>query len=126
MCSSLGRTAPCAIYHCHSLTICICVTSLSIPSLKSVSSNFLRKTSTTRLYITPASHSTTFTKFKNSIVETDSFTLEELEELQKYIKDSIQRKESKRSTILKEQPLHDLCEISREACEIVSFISTLL
>lgn len=84
------------------------------------SSLFIRKLSSTKLLGTPSSHSQTFTKFKNSIIETDSYTLEELEELQGYIRDNIKRKESKRNIVLKEQPLHDLCEISREACDIVT------
>lgn len=80
----------------------------------------LRRFDNTKLYVTPSAHSSTFTKFKNSIIETDSFTLEELEELEGYILQSIRRKNEKRNLILKEQPLHDLCEISKEACEIVT------
>ena len=96
-----------------------CVYTISSFNTKTPSSFLIRKLSSTKLLGT-SSHSQTFTKFKNSIIETDSYTLEELEELQSYIRDSIKRKESKPNINLKEQPLHDLCDISREACEIVT------
>lgn len=75
-------------------------------------------TRTSKLFIQSPTHSATFNRFKNAIKETDeSFSIEELEELQELIKESISRH---RTAPSQSNSLHELCEITHEACVAVT------
>lgn len=70
--------------------------------------------------VQPHAHSVLYNKFKNAILETDSFTIEELEELKGLIASNLARKEKKNVQTRDSQPLHDILEITNEACEAVT------
>lgn len=76
-------------------------------------------TSATRLFIAQA-HSLLYNKFKNAILETDSFTIEELEELKGLIGSNLERKAAKNIQTRESQPLREILDITKEACETVT------
>lgn len=73
--------------------------------------------STTRL-LNVAEHSSSFNKFKTALLETDfGYTIEELEELQTIVATSIERKKSRKNNTTS---LHELCLITKDACDAVT------